>query len=359
MKVSVLIPYYNDREFLRQSIESVLNQTYKDFELILVNHATTDDCREIAHSYNDDRIINLDMDRNYGGGTGLIMEKFLEHASGEYLKLFCADDIMYPDCLRDLVAFASLHPEYDMVFGDVEHIDVNGNSLSNSWFKSRHGFDLKNTEVDCLRNYFKGLSTLPYIGSFVKTEKMKQIEIDVSCIMDFDMHLWTSLLLNGCKIGYLNKYVAGYRIHDNQMCSAKNRKLIFVRGYPELTALAQLYFKINDINLLKNLFKTNPFIKKVDEQDVKFIVAYEMLLSNIKPISYLGYNILYNMIQNKEERKYLEQKFNFGVFEFRKVYSSFLAPNDSTEVYLFILFKRFLKWVSLYKYWQDSNKKII
>ena len=63
MKVSVLIPYYNDREFFRQSIESVLNQTYKDFELILVNHATTDDCREIAHSYNDDRIIHLDMDK--------------------------------------------------------------------------------------------------------------------------------------------------------------------------------------------------------------------------------------------------------------------------------------------------------
>ena len=77
MKVSVLIPYYNDREFLRQSIESVLNQTYKDFELILVNHATTDDCREIAHSYNDDRIIHLDMDKNYGAGTGLIIWEIL------------------------------------------------------------------------------------------------------------------------------------------------------------------------------------------------------------------------------------------------------------------------------------------
>ena len=45
MKVSVLIPYYNDREYLPQAIESVLNQTFEDFELILVNHATTDDCR--------------------------------------------------------------------------------------------------------------------------------------------------------------------------------------------------------------------------------------------------------------------------------------------------------------------------
>lgn len=359
MKVSVLIPYYNDREFLRQSIESVLNQTYKDFELILVNHATTDDCREIAHSYNDDRIIHLDMDKNYGAGTGLIVEKFLEHATGDYVKLFCADDIMYPDCLKDLLTFSSLHPEYDMVFGDVEHIDVNGNSLNNSWFKSRFGFNLKNTEIDYLRRYFKGNSALPYIGSFVKMEKFKSVELDVSCIMDFDMHLWTSLLLNGCKIGYLNKYVAGYRIHDNQMCSAKNGKLILTRGYAELTGLVQKYLKITDINLVKAIFNTNPFIKYADECDIKFIVASEMLLSDVKSVSYFGYNIIYNMLQDKETRKYLEQKFKFGIVEFRKLYSISIDTNESLEKIIYLLIKRFLKKISLYKYWSKSNKKII
>ena len=58
--VSVFLPYYNDAEYLPIAIESVLNQTYQNFELILCNHATTDNCREIAHSYKDSRIAEVD-----------------------------------------------------------------------------------------------------------------------------------------------------------------------------------------------------------------------------------------------------------------------------------------------------------
>ena len=137
MMVSVLIPYYNDREYLSQAIESVLNQTYKDFELILINHATTDDCREIAHSYNDKRIKHIDMEENYGAGGGMIISKFLENAKGKYVKFFCADDVMYPNCLEDLVTYMEKHPEKDFVFGDVEYIDENNKSLKKSYFKSK------------------------------------------------------------------------------------------------------------------------------------------------------------------------------------------------------------------------------
>ena len=77
--VSVFIPYYNDEKFLKTSIESVLNNNYQDFELILLNHATKDSCREIAHSYNDDRIKHIDMSENLGGGSGLLFQKMLDH----------------------------------------------------------------------------------------------------------------------------------------------------------------------------------------------------------------------------------------------------------------------------------------
>ena len=88
--VSVFIPYYNDDKFLRESIEAVLNQSYKNLELILVNHASTDSSRDIAHSYDDDRIVHIDMPINYGAGSGKLLKEFLKVAKGKYSKLLCA-----------------------------------------------------------------------------------------------------------------------------------------------------------------------------------------------------------------------------------------------------------------------------
>lgn len=123
MKVSILIPYYNDSDFLPLAIESILEQSFEDFELILINHASTDNSREIAHSYYDKRIIHIDTEKNYGAGTGINLKKFLKVATGEYTKLFCADDMLYKDGLKILVEYMEKHPEKDVAFGDVEFID--------------------------------------------------------------------------------------------------------------------------------------------------------------------------------------------------------------------------------------------
>ena len=200
MMVSVLIPYYNDREYLSQAIESVLNQTYKDFELILINHATTDDCREIAHSYNDKRIKHIDMEENYGAGGGMIISKFLENAKGKYVKLFCADDVMYPNCLENLVNYMEKHPEKDFIFGNVEYIDENNKPTGENWFKNRAGFSIENDEAGCLLTYFKGCSILPYIGSFCKKELFSTIKIDKTSIMTLDMSIWVLFLIKDYKI---------------------------------------------------------------------------------------------------------------------------------------------------------------
>lgn len=68
--VSVFLPYYNDEKFLEYSIKSVLEQSYENFELILLNHASTDSSYNIAHSFQDFRIKHVDMSINLGAGGG-------------------------------------------------------------------------------------------------------------------------------------------------------------------------------------------------------------------------------------------------------------------------------------------------
>ena len=108
--VSVFIPYYNDQEYLKDSIESVLNQSYENWELNLCNHASTDKSREIAHSYKDERIKHVDMPKNYGAGGGLVFKTMLDVAKGKYVKPFCAVDFLYVDCLEKMVSFMEENP---------------------------------------------------------------------------------------------------------------------------------------------------------------------------------------------------------------------------------------------------------
>lgn len=68
--VSIFVPYYNDCAFLRDCIDSILNQSYKNFELILLDHASTDGSSQIAKAYTDGRIKHISLQKNLGAGGG-------------------------------------------------------------------------------------------------------------------------------------------------------------------------------------------------------------------------------------------------------------------------------------------------
>ena len=71
LKVTVLMPVYNGEKYLREAIDSILNQTFADFEFLIINDASTDNSAEIIRSYNDNRIIIIENDKNIGLPTTL------------------------------------------------------------------------------------------------------------------------------------------------------------------------------------------------------------------------------------------------------------------------------------------------
>lgn len=116
-RVSVVTPFYNTAEYLAECIESVLAQTYTNFEYLLVNNKSTDGSREIAESYQkrDSRIRLIDneefvgMVENYNGAFGHIA------ADSKYVKMIQADDAAFPECLERLVAVAESEPTAGIV----------------------------------------------------------------------------------------------------------------------------------------------------------------------------------------------------------------------------------------------------
>lgn len=102
-KVTVLMSVHNGEKYLREAIESILNQTFRDFELLIVNDGSTDSSKEIILSYDDSRIVYVENETNIGLTKSL--NKGLKLAKGEYIARMDADDISLPERLEKQVEF--------------------------------------------------------------------------------------------------------------------------------------------------------------------------------------------------------------------------------------------------------------
>jgi hypothetical protein len=241
----------------------------------------------------------------------------LPHVKGKYIKLFSADDMFHNTLLEDLVNFMENNPDINFAFGDMRYIDSRGKSLGTTWFNNRNSFSLDNDEVDLLKLFFRGCSTLPYTGSIIASSALRTIILNKTCIMQFDMILWTSLLLNGNKHKYLNKIIVDYRIHENQMSSPANLKFISEYSSFEHFALLQCYLNTDNITLIRQVFEDSKYIDRLKyKDDIPFIVA-EYTSKDPRHRAF-GYITLLNLMENNDSRVRLEQRFGFGIKEFRE-----------------------------------------
>lgn len=316
--VSVFIPYYNDKDFLKESIESVLNQTYKNFELVLLNHASTDCSRDIAHSYDDERIKHIDMPYNLGyGGSGLLLKEFLKVAKGKYVKLFCADDVMIQDGLENLVNYMEQDSNVDFVFGNVEYIDKKGKALEDNWFKSRKFFDINDKEIECIRKLSELKGVLPYVGSIIKREILFNITINTTFVMMFDISLWLELLCAEYKMGFLDKIVGKYRIHPKQLSATDNYLESSYLTTFEVSSFWHIFQKIQNVETAKKVFCDSKYVDMLKEkEDIPFFVAQALLKNSNFFIT--TYSYLTDLLNNDESRIYLQKTFNYGVKELRR-----------------------------------------
>ena len=111
--ISVLMPVYNTKEeFLRASIESILNQTFKDFEFIIINDGSTNNAEEVILSYKDNRIKYVKQENQ--GIVGALNNGWSK-ASGKYIARMDSDDIAYPERFAKQIRFLEENPEYSLV----------------------------------------------------------------------------------------------------------------------------------------------------------------------------------------------------------------------------------------------------
>ena len=324
--VSIMISYYNDNEYLRENIQSILSQTYQNWELILLNHASTDNSREIAHSFKDDRIRHIDYPVNLGAMSGELYYEMLKLAKGEYVKFYSADDKLKPDGIENLVNFMEEHKEYGFAFGNVEYMDSNSQSLNDTWFEARPGFSFDYTQDELLKKYFDICSIFPFAGHIIRRTALSKLNFSNCFILLFDVYLWFSLMADGNKLGLINKVVANYRIHEGQLTSLSKRDIYNIRGYIEFEYYRELLFRIKNPDLIKLLCSDSQYVNKVEnETDAEFVLA-DYLFSNYSSIA--AYSKLSQLLNDERTMLYLREKFGYTIGDLRaKQYSkTFLPP---------------------------------
>ena len=126
VKISIIVPVYNSEKYLSRCIDSILNQTMKDFELILINDGSTDNSLSILKNYElkDSRIRVIDQ-KNVG--VSKTRNKGIKLANGDYITFIDNDDTIKSDYLEKFLSFIG---DYDMVIGGYQRVDSNGNIIS-------------------------------------------------------------------------------------------------------------------------------------------------------------------------------------------------------------------------------------
>lgn len=156
--ISVILPTYNAAEYLSKSIESVLNQTYRDFELIIVDDGSTDDTQKLLENYKDR--IHYIYQKN--GGSYKTRNTGILATDSTYIAFLDADDIWLPNKLEIQLEFMYSNPLLELVFSDADLFDDKGISHGSYW-KLRGCYNEMMREYRCIQNAFSKLMEKNFI----------------------------------------------------------------------------------------------------------------------------------------------------------------------------------------------------
>ena len=219
MRISVIMPAYNAERFLGEAIESVLAQSWPEFELIVLDDGSRDSTREIAASYAQrDARVRIEWHENMGVAPTL--NRGLDLAASEWVVLMHADDVMMPNRIERQLAFVAEHPELAVASSWVKHINAEGRIIAkgNSPLVTHEA-----VQELYAANELVGFShpaailrkaAVQAVGGYRQRFRVNE-----------DIDLWNRLLEHGYKILVQPEYLLNYRIHAGSASIAQARSI--------------------------------------------------------------------------------------------------------------------------------------
>lgn len=258
--ISIVMPTYNMASYLLESIPSIFNQSFTDFELIIVDDGSTDQTAEVISSFVDSRIVYILREHDYIDS----MNAGIATAKGEYIVRMDADDLMPEERLMNQFRFMKAHPKVDVCGGGME---LFGDTTGHSSPLTEHNaiaalLLLQNTMVHpsvimrrtMLDDYISKHGVL-YDKTFVYAE---------------DYRLWTCLIMEGYRFANLQEVMVKHRISENAVTSKYTEEM---RRAAKRTRNDYLKFAIQQILIVDNGYL--PFINEISKLSIAGLLTFQ------------------------------------------------------------------------------------
>lgn len=282
--ITVLMALYNGGEYLKQAVQSVLSQTYGNFEFLIINDCSTDDSLEIIESFHDQRIKVYHNAGNLGQTPSLNIG--LKLARGDYFTRIDGDDVALPQWLKIQVKAAERYPDYSVISSYAVAIDEQNR------VKKVYSPPLDSQDI-ILRSLIA--PPIHHVGSIFKTKDIVEIGgYDDRYIYAADYELWERLIRKGYKITTTPKVLVAIREHAQSVSRSdhgrRDLEEVKVLAKKNISRFVQARFSDDEISLFCRA--------NYDEgnlTDMEFNQAFEItkrVYANLRPsLDFAGWKI--------------------------------------------------------------------
>ena len=286
--VSIIMNCLNSEKYIRKSIQSVLEQSYENWELIIWDNLSKDNTKKIINEFYDNRIKYFCSEQylSLGGARNEALKK----SSGKYITFLDSDDIWLPNKLDLQVSFIDENPTYKFIYSNFHIINEKGKRVTKlNLGKCPSG----NILTNILRNNSPGLLTILFESSFIKLEN-NLFDNNLELVEEFEFF---TRILAEYKAFYINIPLAEYRVHSSMTSKLKYssypneieyviRKLRnkFDNSNLEITAAINFleyknfYYKANLLMKNKNRKMASRLLFKIKFKSISFLFLYTLSL---------------------------------------------------------------------------------
>lgn len=332
---------YNHGMFLRDAIESVLTQTYHDFELLIFDDASTDNSWDIIQDYSDPRIKALKNITNQNDKQSVI-SSLLEIATGDYIAIHHSDNKWLPSKLKRQNDFLDTHPEISAVFTHAAIIDENDQPLTDPTNFFYNIFEQPNrSRYEWLHYFFYHGNALCHPSIMIRRRSHETIcphRKGLAQIPDLDM--WIRLCLSS-DIHIIQEKLTFYRapshINFTNVYHPSNRR----RYQFELLQVLNHYKNITEFDELVKIFPDAKRFENLKGNEVNYVIAMLALEnSNGSPVHHLfGLNLLFDLLNEPSKAQRIQQLYGFS----QKDYISLTGEKNIFSIEEIIALKNQLK----------------
>ncbi len=248
-KISVILSVHNGLPFLIESVNSVLYQTFEDFEFLICDDASTDKSYDFLKTLNDRRIKLFKNQQNKGLFPTLNF--LIKHTTTNWIHLWSQDDIMYPNCLEEEINFINKHPEVPFFFCQSDIIDETGKIIKkyNANYTNQLISEKHLIKVSLLAGSITGNIATTVVNK-KEIEQVGYFREEFKYSADFD--LWERLS-RGKNIGVINKPLIKLREHKEQL--SKNPEVKIFQLRENKLILQNWLSRINDPKIKKKAIR--------------------------------------------------------------------------------------------------------